>query len=129
MAAALTGDELIRCHLPKNYKYCIDIKDKTLEDEFPDSFDWSILDTLHKPEVFAIAKEAEYKLYERTTVSSAKKPTELANGVVLSKSLATKTDKKLINVGVGFFKHDNDDYVSIKLIYDRFDIYEIFYLI
>ena len=78
---------------------------------------------------FGIAKEAEYKLYERTTVSSAKKATELDNGVVLSKSLATKTDKKLINVGVGFFKHDNVDYVSIKLIYDRFDIYEIFYLI
>lgn len=129
MATVLTGEELIRSHLPKNYKYYVDIKDKTLENELPDSFDWDILDTLQRPDLVAAAKEAEYRLYERTTVSSAKKPTVLDRGVVLSKNLATKTDKKLINVGVGFFKCGDLDYVATKLIYERFDIYEIFCLI
>lgn len=129
MAVTLKGEELIRSHLPKTYKYYIDIKDVTLEEELDDAFDWEILDTLKRPELVRIAKDIEYTLYERTTVSSAKKPTVLDKGVVLSKNLATKTDKKLINVGVGFFKYEDMYYVSIKLIYDRFDIYEIFALI
>lgn len=129
MAVALKGEELIKSHLPKTYKYYIDIKDVTLEEELDNTFDWEILDTLKRPELVRLAKDIEYTLYERTTVSSAKKPTVLDKGVVLSKNLATKTDKKLINVGVGFFKHEDMYYVSIKLIYDRFDIYEIFALI
>lgn len=129
MAVTLKGEELIRSHLPKTYKYYIDIKDVTLEKELDDAFDWEILDTLKRPELVRLAKDIEYTLYERTTVSSAKKPTVLDKGVVLSKNLATKTDKKLINVGVGFFKYEDMYYVSIKLIYDRFDIYEIFALI
>ena len=129
MAVTLKGEELIRSHLPKTYKYYIDIKDVTLEKELDDAFDWEILDTLKRPELVRLAKDIEYSLYERTTVSSAKKPTVLDKGVVLSKNLATKTDKKLINVGVGFFKYEDMYYVSIKLIYDRFDIYEIFALI
>lgn len=129
MAVTLKGEELIRSHLPKTYKYYIDIKDVTLEEELDDAFDWEILDTLKRPELVRLAKDIEYTLYERTTVSSAKKPTVLDKGVVLSKNLATKTDKKLINVGVGFFKYEDMYYVSIKLIYDRFDIYEIFALI
>lgn len=129
MAVVLKGEELIRSHLPKTYKYYIDIKDVTLEEELDDAFDWEILDTLKRPELVRLAKDIEYTLYERTTVSSAKKPTVLDKGVVLSKNLATKTDKKLINVGVGFFKYEDMYYVSIKLIYDRFDIYEIFALI
>lgn len=129
MAVTLKGEELIRSHLPKTYKYYIDIKDVTLEEELDDAFDWEILDTLKRPELVRLAKDIEYTLYERTTVASAKKPTVLDKGVVLSKNLATKTDKKLINVGVGFFKYEDMYYVSIKLIYDRFDIYEIFALI
>ena len=129
MAVTLKGEELIRSHLPKTYKYYIDIKDVTLEEELDDAFDWEILDTLKRPELVRLSKDIEYTLYERTTVSSAKKPTVLDKGVVLSKNLATKTDKKLINVGVGFFKYEDMYYVSIKLIYDRFDIYEIFALI
>lgn len=129
MAVTLKGEELIRSHLPKTYKYYIDIKDVTLEKELDDAFDWEILDTLKRPELVRLAKDIEYTLYERTTVSSAKKPTVLDKGVVLSKNLATKTDKKLINVGVGFFKYEDMYYVSIKFIYDRFDIYEIFALI
>lgn len=129
MAVTLKGEELIKSHLPKTYKYYIDIKDVTLEKELDDAFDWEILDTLKRPELVRLAKDIEYTLYERTTVSSAKKPTVLDKGVVLSKNLATKTDKKLINVGVGFFKYEDMYYVSIKLIYDRFDIYEIFALI
>lgn len=129
MAKALTGDELIKSHLPKNYKYFIHIKDKTLEDELSDDFDWNLIDTIDNSEIVNEAMNATYQLYERETVASAKKPTILDNGVILSKKLATKTDKKLINVGVGFFTYDGFRYVSTKLIYERFDIYEVFCLV
>jgi hypothetical protein len=129
MAKALTGDELIKSHLPKNYKYFIHIKDKTLEDELSDDFDWNLIDTIDNSEIVNEAMNATYQLYERETVASAKKPTILDDGVILSKKLATKTDKKLINVGVGFFTYDGFRYVSTKLIYERFDIYEVFCLV
>lgn len=129
MAKALTGDELIKSHLPKNYKYYIHIKDKTLEDELSDDFDWNLIDTIDNSEIVNEAMNATYQLYERETVASAKKPTILDDGVILSKKLATKTDKKLINVGVGFFTYDGFRYVSTKLIYERFDIYEVFCLV
>ena len=129
MAKALTGDELIKSHLPKNYKYFIHIKDKTLEDELSDDFDWNLIDTIDNSEIENEAMNATYQLYERETVASAKKPTILDDGVILSKKLATKTDKKLINVGVGFFTYDGFRYVSTKLIYERFDIYEVFCLV
>ena len=129
MAKTLTGDELIKSHLPKNYKYFIHIKDKTLEDELSDDFDWNLIDTIDNSEIVNEAMNATYQLYERDTVSSAKKPTILEDGVILSKKLATKTDKKLINVGVGFFTYDGFRYVSTKLIYERFDIYEVFCLV
>lgn len=129
MAKALTGDELIKSHLPKNYKYFIHIKDKTLEDVLSDDFDWNLIDTIDNSEIVNEAMNATYQLYERETVASAKKPTILDDGVILSKKLATKTDKKLINVGVGFFTYDGFRYVSTKLIYERFDIYEVFCLV
>lgn len=129
MAKALLGDELIKSHLPKNYKYFIYIKDETLPSEFSKEFDWNLLDTINDPILIKLAMEASYQYYERETVSSAKKPTILDKGVILSKKLATKTDKKLQNVGVGFFNHNNQRYVATKLVYERFDIYEIFCLI
>lgn len=129
MAGKLSGDELIISHLPKNYKYYLEITDNTLEDELSEDFDWSLLDTIDNPELIYEAKNASYTLYDRSTVASAKKPTILDDGVILSKKLATKTDKKLHNVGVGFFTYDGFRYVSTKLIYDRFNIYEIFCLV
>lgn len=127
--AKITGDELIMSHLPKNYKYYLHIKDKTLEDELSDEFNWDLIDTIDNSDLINEAMKSNYTLYERNTVASAKKPTVLDDGVILSKKMATKTDKKLINVGVGFFNHDNIRYVCVKLIYERFDIYEIFCLI
>lgn len=129
MAAALTGDELIKSHIIKEGKYFIHIKDKTLEDELSDDFDWNLIDTIDNPELINEARNASYKLYERTTVASAKKPTILEDGIILSKKLAKKTDKKLFNVGVGFFDYNQLRYACIKLIYERFDIYEIFCLV
>lgn len=129
MAKALTGDELIISHLPKNYRYYVKIKDDTLADELSDDFDWNLIDTIDNSELVHEAMNANYKYYDRTVVASAKKPTILEDGVILSKKLATKTDKKLENVGVGFFTYDGIRYVSTKLVYERFDIYEIFCLI
>lgn len=129
MAKELKGDELIKSHLPKNYKYYVHIKDRTLEDELSDDFDWLLLDTIDNPTIIEAAKNAEYKIYDRDVVKYAKKPTVLDDGVILSKKLATKTDKKLLSVGVGFFDCEDLRYVATKLEYERFDIYEVFCLI
>ena len=61
-------------------------------------------------------------------VARAKEPTIMDDGVIVSKKMATKTDKKLQNVGIGFFTHEGIRYVCVKLIYERFDIIEIFIL-
>ena len=80
MAKALTGDELIISHLPKNYRYYVKIKDDTLADELSDDFDWNLLDTIDNSELVHEAMNANYKYYERTVVASAKKPTILEDG-------------------------------------------------
>ena len=59
----------------------------------------------------------------------AKKPTEFDNGVMLSKKMATKTDKKLQKVKVGYFMYDSRKYVCLRLEYERFDIMELFILL
>mgnify|MGYP003421943922 FL=1 len=49
-------------------------------------------------------------------------------GVIISKKMVTKADKKLLKIGIGFFNHDDIAYVSIRLVYEQFDIIEIFIL-
>lgn len=121
--------ELIMAHLPKNYKYYLELKNeddyKILEDE---KFDMALLDTINDAELITAAKQKPYKFCERDVVAHAKEPTVLERGVILSKKMATKTDKKLIQVGYAFFEHADVSYVSVLLCYERFDIYEIFIL-
>ena len=52
----------------------------------------------------------------------------MERGVILNKKMATKTDKKLEKVGLAFFDIEDVSYVSVKLCYELFDIYEIFIL-
>lgn len=118
--------ELIESHKPKNFKYYIDLQDEGLVELEKEGYPLSELDTINDTELIQAAMSASYEMYDRSIVARAKEPSILDNGVMLTKKMATKTDKKLQNVGVGYFDLNNVSYVAIKLIYERFNIYEIF---
>jgi hypothetical protein len=125
----LTASELVLSHKPKNYKYRFIIKDDTLLKELEqDQFDFNVLDTIDDPDLVKEALQAEYKLYERTIIGKAKEPTDMGNGIMLSKKMVTKADKKLLQLGMGFFEYRSLTYMVVRLFYERFDIIEIFVL-
>lgn len=116
-------------HKPKNYKFKYIIKDDALLQELEDSnYDLSSLDTINDSDLTVAAMNSEFKEYPREVVAASKKPTQIEDGVLLFKQMTTKTDKKLQNVCVGFFSHNDLRYVCIKFVYERFDIIEIFIL-
>ena len=122
-------DELVTSHIPKNFKYYYHIKDEELKNQLIEKqFDLSKLDTINNPSLIELALNTKYDIYERTIVGKAKEPTIMDNGVVISKKMVTKADKKLQQFGIGFFKEDHVQYVSIRMYYEKFDIIEIFIL-
>ena len=125
----MTASELVMSHRPKNYKYRFIIKDDSLIKELEqEQFDFNILDTIDNADLVKEALQTDYKMYERTIIGKAKEPTDMGNGIMLSKKMVTKADKKLINLGMGFFERNHQSYVVIRLFYERFDIIEIFVL-
>ena len=129
MAEKKTISEIIDDHKPKNYKFKFIIKDESLWKELEDAnYDISTLDTINDTDLTVAALDTPFKEYPREVVAASKKPTQLEDGVLLFKQMTRKTDKKLHNVCVGFFSHNNLRYVCIKFVYERFDIIEIFIL-
>lgn len=129
MANVLTGAELIESHKPKNYKYRFIIHEDSLYKELEnDHYDLDQLDTIHNDKLIQAALNANYKFYERTIIGKAKDPTTLENGIVLSKKMITKTDKKLNQIGLAFFEYQDTRYLSLRMYYQRFDIIELFIL-
>lgn len=129
MADKLTPSEVVESHKPKNYKFKYIIKDETLWKELEEAnYDISSLDTINDTDLTVAALNTSFKEYPREVVAASKKPTQIEDGVLLFKQMTTKTDKKLLNVCVGFFSHNNLRYVCIKFVYERFDIIEIFIL-
>lgn len=129
MAEKKTTKEIIDSHKPKNFKFKYIIKDDELFKELEKiEYDMSSLDTINNDSLVDEALNASFQEYPREVVTSSKKPTQLDDGVLLFKQMTTKTDKKLLNVCVGFFSYDNLRYVCIKFIYEKFDIIEIFIL-
>lgn len=125
----LTPSELVLSHKPKNFKYRYFIKDddflKQLQEE---GFNFDELDTIHNDELVQLALQTECELYERTIIGKAKEPTAMENGVIVSKKMVTKSDKKLQQFGIGYFDHENMHYVVMRMYYEKFDIIEIFVL-
>jgi hypothetical protein len=116
-------------HKPKNYKFKYIITDESLTEELMAlNYDMSTLDTIKDNDLVDSALAAPYTEYPREVVASSKKPTQIEDGVLLFKQMTTKTDKKLQNVRVGFFTHNNLRYVAIRFVYERFEILEIFIL-
>jgi len=125
----VTPSELVISHKPKNFKYRYIIKDdaflKALEQE---QFNFDELDTIHNDMLVHEALQCEMQLYERTIIGKAKEPTVMENGVIVSKRMVTKADKKLQQFGIGYFDYDNMHYVVMRMYYEKFDIIEIFVL-
>ena len=121
--------ELIESHKPKNFKYYFHMKDDAYLIELENQkYDLTNLDTIQNSELIHAAMDAPFQYYDRSIVAKAKEPSVMEHGVLLTKKMATKTDKKLSQVGLGYFTLNQVSYVTIKLCYDKFDIYEIFIL-
>lgn len=128
MAKTISMSELVESHKPKNFKFKYIMKDNELRMLENENYDISSLDTIHNDELVRCAVYAQYKEYDRGIIGKAKEPTCLEDGIVISKKLVTKSDKKLLSLGVGRFELHNVMYVSIRLRYELFDIIEIFIL-
>lgn len=125
----LTPEELVESHKPKNFKYKYIFNDEEFLNELSSSgYDMSSLDTIDNDHLVEAALSTNFIMYERTIVGKAKEPSILDDGVVISKKMVTKADKKLLGLYVGFFDY-NTKHIAIKLHYEKFDIIEIFNLI
>lgn len=131
----LSPAEVIKSHIPKKMdKYKIIVKDAEFFDELTkdETFDMKLLDTINDNGlVNAGYDNDEFDTYDRVVVSKAKEPTTIdeSRGIVVSKQLITKADKKLQSVGIHTFSYQNDSYVMVKFVYEKFDIVEIFLLV
>ena len=125
----LTPQELVESHKPKNFKYkYIFNDDQLLADLMNSGYDMSSLDTICNDDLVEKALQSDFTMYEREIVGKAKEPSILDNGVIISKKMVTKADKKLLGLCVGFFDY-NSRHIAIKLHYEKFDIIEIFNLV
>ena len=130
----LSPAEVIKSHIPKKMdKYKIIIKDAEFFDELTkdETFDMKLLDTINDNGlVNAGYDNDEFDTYDRAVVSKAKEPTTIdeSRGIVVSKQLITKADKKLQSVEYTF-SYQNDSYVMVKFVYEKFDIVEMFLLV
>lgn len=134
MAKNLSPEELIMTHIPKKIeKYKFIIKDDELFDELvkSESFDMEVLDTIKNDKLVDAGYHMNFMTFDRTVVAKAKQPTTIDEdkGIVVSKQLITKADKKLFSVGVATFGYENASYVMVKFEYEKFDIVEIFLLV
>lgn len=125
----VTPGELVDSHKPKNFKFKYIFTDPSLLDELIEiGYDVSTLDTICDDELVNAALGAECKRYDREIIGKAKNPTIRDDGIIISKKMVTKADKKLHAVYLGFFNY-HTQHVVVKLEYERFTIIEIFNLI
>lgn len=119
--------EIVNDHKPKNFKFKFIFKDDEILKELEaEKYDLSETDTICNDELTQAAYQSEFRYFEREIVGKAKEPTDVGDGIVISKQLITKADKKLQQIGIGYFSLNNVNYVCIKFMYERFDIIEIF---
>lgn len=122
--------KLVEDHKPKYVKFKYIFKDDSLLEELlKERFDMTTLDTIMNDDLVNAALLADFKEYERDIVGKAKDPTFLDDGIIISKHLITKADKKLLKVYIGFFTYNESRYVAVKFEYERFVIVEVFNLI
>ena len=122
--------KLVEDHKPKYVKFKYIFTDESLLTELSrEQYDISTLDTIMNDDLVNAALEANYEDYDREIVGKSKEPSFLANGIIISKRMITKADKKLQKVSLGFFSLNESRYLAVKFIYERFFIIEIYNLI
>ena len=122
-----TIGEIVEDHKPKNFKFKYIFKDEEFFKELLKSdYDVTTLDTICDDKLVEAALATHYDLYDSSIVGKAKEPSFLDNGIIISKKMVTKAGKKLLNLGVGYFEYNGYHHIGIKLIYEKFDIVEIF---
>lgn len=130
MAKTVSVDELVETHKPKNFKFKYYFKGDILLELEKLGYDILSTDTIKNDQLTNYAyNEVTYDYRERDIIGKAKQPTEIEEGIMISKKMVTKADKKLLAVGIGFFTFENIDYMAIRLEYERFDILELFVII
>ena len=130
----LSASEIVESHIPKKIeKYKFIFKDEDFLNQLEsEGYDISRCDTINNQQLVNTGlDQATFKSYDRVTVSKAKQPTVIDEdkGIVVSKQMITKADKKLLSVNVGTFTFQEYQYVMVKFSYEKFDIVEIFLLI
>lgn len=127
-ATKLTPIEIVESHRPKNFKYKFYFKDEEFLNQLTnDGFDIFSSDTIKNDELTNYGYEhSTWEYVERTVLGKAKEPTIIDDGIIISKKMITKADKKLAQIGIGFFTFNETEYVCVKLVYEKFDILEIF---
>jgi hypothetical protein len=117
--------------MPKNFKFKYIWTDEPFyRSLIEEGFDLTETDTIHSDNLVDVAQaECDWVELERDIIKKAKEPTVLEHGIILSKKLATKADKKLEKVLYGIFEDAARKYVAVKLQYAQFDIIQIFVLI
>jgi hypothetical protein len=126
----VSPEELVETHKPKFVKYKYIFTDESLLTELLQlKYDMTTLDTIGNDALVNAALEAPFTEYDRTVVGKSTSPSFLDNGIIISKRLITKADKKLLKVSVGRFMFNDSQFVAIKFTYERFEIVEVFNLI
>lgn len=126
-----TAIELIDSHKPKDFKFFFNIKDQSLIKELEEAgYDMSSLNTIIDEDLIQAALTSEFTdKYDRDIIGRANEPTIFDDGIIMSKQLVTKSDKKLELILKSIFIHKSIGYVAWKYQYEKFDIIQIFVLI
>lgn len=120
--------EIIDSHKPKNVKYEFIIKDESVLTRLKDEgYDLSQLSTINDAELVQAALKAEViDTFDRTIIKKATQPSMIGEGIIISKKLIAKADKKLIRIDITKFELRNTQFIGIRFVYEKFDIQEIF---
>lgn len=127
-------EKFLKTFKPKNFKYKFIFTDEELQEEIlrlspvDDSFIEDELDTLKNDALVREAVASEFVSFGNN-VKKAKEPTFIENGVYISKIMVSKTGKALLDVQMSYFVYENNNYVGIKFVYEKFYILEIFIII
>lgn len=120
--------DIINAHKPKGIKYEFLIKDeKVLNQLKEEGYDLGELSTINDEELVQAALLADtIDSFDRSIIKKATQPSLVGDGIIISKKLISKADKKLIRIDISKFELRNTQFIGIKFVYEMFDILEIF---
>jgi hypothetical protein len=131
MAEKKTISQIVDGCKPKNFKFKFIFTDTTALEELHDQgYDISSLDTIDNDELVAASENPDSeKEYDNDIFGKAKEPTIMDDGIILNRKMVSKVGKVLQKVKLGFFTYNEKRYIKITMVYERFNIIEIFALV